>query len=155
MFTPYKRRRRAKEYSDGDSKKPKTENSQDDSHEESSNEVVVPDKEVWPQFVSDDLVIQQPQEQEATQTVHQVENGYSEDTFKKLEDLSSKMLKLSYEFKRTLEEAREVYRQQRREQTIVAQLGSRGEVIEAVGLQPSTDTHNKKVYIFLFFKFFT
>lgn len=112
---------------------------------------MVPDKEVWSQFVSEDLVIQQPQEQESVQTVHQAENGYSDDAFKKLEELSSKMLKLSYEFKRALEEAKEVHRQQRREQTIVAQIGSRGEVIETVGLQPATDSHNKKVPFEVYF----
>lgn len=45
---------------------------------------------------------------------------------------------------RTLEEAKEVSRQQRREQALVAQLGGRGDVIETVGLQPASDTHNKK-----------
>ena len=55
------------------------------------------------------------------------------------------MLKLAYEFRRILEEAKEVSRQQRREQALVAQLGGRGDVIETVGLQPASDTHNKKV----------
>lgn len=59
--------------------------------------------------------------------------------------MSNKMLKLAYEFRRTLEEAKEVNRQQRREQALVAQLGGRGDVIETVGLQPASDTHNKKV----------
>lgn len=59
--------------------------------------------------------------------------------------MSNKMLKLAYEFRRTLEEAKEVSRQQRREQALVAQLGGRGDVIETVGLQPASDTHNKKV----------
>lgn len=59
--------------------------------------------------------------------------------------MSNKMLKLAYEFRRILEEAKEVSRQQRREQALVAQLGGRGDVIETVGLQPASDTHNKKV----------
>lgn len=84
--------------------------------------------------------------------------------------MSNKMLKLAYEFRRILEEAKEVSRQQRREQALVAQLGGRGDVIETVGLQPASDTHNKKVenitriiavincvlfmYIYLLFSFY-
>lgn len=126
------------------SRKHKNDSSRDGSHnEESDGEVVVPDtKEVWSQLVSDDLILHQQQDQEGVQSM-QSENGYSDDMFKKLDDVSSKMLKLSYEFKRALEEAKELCRQ-RRDQTIVT-LGSRGEVIETVGLQPSTDAHNKKV----------
>jgi len=107
----------------------------------------VPDKEVWPQFVSTDgLVVQQPQEQDSVvQTVHQTENGQGDDIFKKLEEMSNKMMKLAYEFRRTLEETKELSRQQRREQALVAQLGGRADVIETVGLQPTSDTHNKKV----------
>ncbi|KAL2715264.1 deformed epidermal autoregulatory factor 1 [Vespula maculifrons] len=150
LFTPYKRRRRARDTSDGEtpSRKHKSENSRDGSNnDESDNEVVVPDKEVWPQFVSTDgLVVQQSQDQDSVvQGVHQTENGQSEDIFKKLDEISNKMLKLAYEFKRTVDEAKEINRQQRREQALVAQLGGRGDVIETVGLQPASDTHNKKV----------
>lgn len=150
LFTPYKRRRRARDTSDGEtpSRKLKSDTSRDGSNnDESDSEVVVPDKEVWPQFVSTDgLVVQQPQDQDTVvQNVHQTENGQSDDIFKKLDEMSNKMLKLAYEFRRTLEEAKEVNRQQRREQALVAQLGGRGDVIETVGLQPASDTHNKKV----------
>ncbi|CAK9796674.1 Deformed epidermal autoregulatory factor 1 [Anthophora plagiata] len=149
LFTPYKRRRRARDVSDGETplRKLKSDNSRDGSNnDESDGEVVVPDKEVWPQFVSTDgLVVQQPQDQDTVvQNVHQTENGQSDDVFKKLDEMSSKMLKLAYEFRRILEEAKEVNRQQRREQALVAQLGGRGDVIETVGLQPASDTHNKK-----------
>lgn len=107
----------------------------------------MPDKEVWPQFVSTDgLVVQQSQEQDSVvQNAHQTENGQGDDMFKKLDELSNKMIKLAYEFRRTLEEAKELNRQQRREQALVAQLGGRTDVIETVGLQPASDTHNKKV----------
>ncbi|CAL7941191.1 unnamed protein product [Xylocopa violacea] len=149
LFTPYKRRRRARDTSDGEtpSRKLKSDNSRDGSNnDESDGEVVVPDKEVWPQFVSTDgLVVQQPQDQDTVvQNVHQTENGQTDDVFKKLDEMSNKMLKLAYEFRRTLDEAKEVNRQQRREQALVAQLGGRGDVIETVGLQPASDTHNKK-----------
>lgn len=105
----------------------------------------MPDKEVWPQFVSSDgLVVQQPQEQDAVvQNVHQTENSQGDDVFKKLEEMSNKMMKLAYEFRRTLEETKELSRQQRREQALVAQLGGRTDVIETVGLQPTSDTHKK------------
>lgn len=94
------------------------------------------------------MVVQQPQDQDTVvQTVHQAENGQNDDVFKKLDEMSNKMLKLAYEFRRTLEEAKEVNRQQRREQALVAQLGGRADVIETVGLQPASDTHNKKVKI--------
>lgn len=108
---------------------------------------MVPDKEVWPQFVSTEgLVVQQPQEQDSVvQDVHQAENGQGDDMFKKFDELSNKMLKLAYEFRRALEEVKELNRQQRREQALVAQLGGRADVIETVGLQPASDTHNKKV----------
>lgn len=91
--------------------------------------------------------MQQPQEQDAVvQNVHQTENGQGDDIFKKLEEMSNKMMKLAYEFRRTLEETKELSRQQRREQALVAQLGGgRTDVIETVGLQPTSDTHNKKV----------
>lgn len=129
-------------------RKHKNDNSRDGSNnDESDNEVVVPDKEVWPQFVSTDgLVVQQPQEQDSVvQNVHQTENGQGDDMFKKFDELSNKMLKLAYEFRRALEEVKELSRQQRREQALVAQLGGRADVIETVGLQPASDTHNKKV----------
>lgn len=149
LFTPYKRRRRARDTSDGEtpSRKLKSDNSRDGSNnDESDGEVVIPDKEVWPQFVSaEGLVVQQPHEDTVVQTVHQTENGQGDDIFKKLEEMSNKMLKLAYEFRRTLDEAKEVSRQQRREQALVAQLGGRGDVIETVGLQPASDSHNKKV----------
>lgn len=150
LFTPYKRRRRTRDPSEGDapSRKHKIENSRDGSNnDESGDEVVVPDKEVWPQFVSTDgLVVQQSQEQDSVvQNTHQTENGQGDDIFKKLDELSNKMIKLAYEFRRTLEEAKELNRQQRREQALVAQLGGRTDVIETVGLQPASDTHNKKV----------
>ncbi|XP_043262406.1 deformed epidermal autoregulatory factor 1 isoform X1 [Colletes gigas] len=149
LFTPYKRRKRARDASDGDtpSRKHKSDNSRDGSNnDESDGEVVVPDKEVWPQFVSaDGLVVQQSQEQDGVvQTVHQTENGQSEDIFKRLTEMSNEILKLVHEFKRTLKEAKEMNRRQRREQALVAQLGGRGDVIETVGLQPASDTHNKK-----------
>lgn len=149
LFTPYKRRRRAREASDGETpiRKHKSDNSRDGSNnDESDNEVVVPDKETWPQFVSaDGLVVQQPQEQETVvQSVHQIENGQNDDVFKKLDEVSNKMLKLAYEFRQTLADAKELSRQQRREQALAAQLNARGDVIETVGLQPASDTHNKK-----------
>lgn len=146
LFTPYKRRRRARETSDSDvpSRKHKSENSRDGSNnDESDSEVVVPDKEVWPQFVSDGLVVQQTQEQDSVQ--NQTENGQGDEMFKKLDDMSNKMLKIAYDFRRALEEVKELNRQQRREQALVAQLGGRADVIEAVGLQPASDAHNKKV----------
>lgn len=107
----------------------------------------MPDKEVWPQFVSaDGLVVQQAQEQDTVvQNAHQSENCQADDVFKKLDEMSSKMTKLAYEFKRILEEAKEMNRQQRRDQALVAQLGGRADVIETVGLQPASDSHNKKV----------
>lgn len=129
-------------------RKHKNENSRDGSNnDESDNEVVVPDKEVWPQFVSTDgLVVQQPQEQDSVvHSVHQTENGQGDDMFKKFDELSAKMLKLAYDFRRALDEVKELNRQQRREQALVAQLGGRTDVIEAVGLQPAPDAHNKKV----------
>ncbi|XP_072747793.1 deformed epidermal autoregulatory factor 1 isoform X1 [Anoplolepis gracilipes] len=150
LFTPYKRRRRTRDPSDGDapSRKHKIENSRDGSNnDESGDEVVVPDKEVWPQFVSTDggLVVQQSQEQDSVvQNTHQTD-GQGDDIFKKMDELSSKMMKLAYEFRRTLEEVKELNRQQRREQALVAQLGGRTDVIETVGLQPASDAHNKKV----------
>ncbi|XP_046735614.1 deformed epidermal autoregulatory factor 1 [Diprion similis] len=149
LFTPYKRRRRARETSDGETpiRKHKSDNSRDGSNnDDSDTEVVVPDKESWSQFVSaDGLVVQQPQEQETVvQSVHQIENGQNEDVFKKLDEMSNKMLKLAYEFRQTLAEAKELSRQQKREQALAAQLNVRGEVIETVGLQPTSDTHNKK-----------
>ncbi|KAI4478572.1 hypothetical protein M0804_011895 [Polistes exclamans] len=149
LFTPYKRRRRARDISDGEIpiRKHKTENSRDGSNnDESDSEVVVPDKEVWPQFVSaDGLVVQQAQDQDTVvQNVHPPETVQTEDLLKKLDEMSNKMLKLAYEFKRTLEDVKEFNRQQRREQTLVAQLGTRGDVIESVGLQPASDAHNKK-----------
>lgn len=151
LFTPYKRRRRTRDASDGDtpSRKHKIDNSRDGSNnDESGDEVVVPDKEVWPQFVSTDggLVVQQSQEQDSVvQNTHQTENGQGDDIFKKLDEMSNKMTKLAYEFRRTLEEVKELNRQQRREQALVAQLGGRTDVIETVGLQPASDAHNKKV----------
>ncbi|XP_015177759.1 PREDICTED: deformed epidermal autoregulatory factor 1 [Polistes dominula] len=149
LFTPYKRRRRARDTSDSEIpiRKHKSENSRDGSNnEESDNEIVVPDKDGWPHFVSTEgLVVQQSQDQDSVvQSVHQTENTQTEDLFKKLDEMSQKMLKLAYEFKRTLEEAKELNRQQRREQALVAQLSARGDVIEPVGLQPTPDTHNKK-----------
>ncbi|KAG5348176.1 DEAF1 factor, partial [Acromyrmex charruanus] len=148
LFTPYKRRKRPKDSSDGEtpSRKHKIENSRDGSNnDDSGDEVVVPDKEVWPQFVSTDgLVVQQPQEQDTVQNAHQTENGQSDEVFKKLDEMSNKMIKLAYEFRRILEEAKELNRQQRREQALVAQLGGRADVIETVGLQPASDSHNKK-----------
>lgn len=96
-------------------------------------------------------MVQQSQDQDSVvQGVHQTENGQSEDIFKKLDEISNKMLKLAYEFKRTVDEAKEINRQQRREQALVAQLGGRGDVIETVGLQPASDTHNKKVTLSVF-----
>lgn len=127
-------------------RKHKTENSRDGSNnDESDNEVVVPDKEVWPQFVSTDgLVVQQPPEQDSVvQNVHQTDNG--DDMFKKFNELSNKMLKLAYEFRRALEEVKELNRQRREQQALVAQLGGRADVIETVSLHPASDSHNKKV----------
>ncbi|KAI4498276.1 hypothetical protein M0802_006762 [Mischocyttarus mexicanus] len=149
LFTPYKRRRRARDNSDSDipTRKHKSDNSRDGSNnDESDNEVVVPDKEVWPQFVSTEgLVVQQTQDQDTVvQSVHQTETIQAEDIFKKLEEMSSRMLKLAYDFRRTIEDAKEFNRQQTREQAIVAHLGGRADVIESVGLQPTTDPHSKK-----------
>lgn len=160
LFTPYKRRRRAREASDGEApiRKHKSDNSRDGSNaEESDTEVVVPDKEGWPQFVSaEGLVVQQPQEQESVvQSVHQIENGQNDnEVFKKLDEMSNKMLKLAYEFRQTLADAKELNRQQRREQAL-AQLNARGDVIETVGLQPASDTHNRKVTTATFYRFIT
>lgn len=151
LFTPYKRRRRAREPSEGEtpSRKHKSDNSRDGSNnEESDAEVGVVEKEVWPQYVSADGIVvhQAPDQDTVIQSVHHAENGQSvDDMFKKLDEVSSKMLKLAYEFRKTLEETKEASRQQRREQALVAQLGTRGEVVETVGLQPSSGTHNKKV----------
>lgn len=158
LFTPYKRRRRTREASDSEtpSRKHKSDNSRDGSNnEESDGEVGAVEKEVWPQYVSaDGIVVHQPSDQDM-QGVHQTENGSTVDEmFKKLDEVSNKILKLSYEFKKTLEEAKEASRQQRREQALVAQLGQRGEVIETVGLQPASGTHNKKVIRFFFQSFF-
>ncbi|XP_070526915.1 deformed epidermal autoregulatory factor 1 isoform X1 [Cardiocondyla obscurior] len=144
LFTPYKRRKRPKDSSDGENpvRKHKIENSRDGSNDDSGDEVVVPDKEVWPQFVSADGLVQQSQEQDGVQNA-QTENGESDDVFKKLDEMSNKMIKLAYEFKRILDEAKELNRQ-RREQALVT-LGERTDVIETVGLQPASDSHNKKV----------
>lgn len=146
LFTPYKRRRRAREHSDGEtpSRKHKSDNSRDGSNNDSDGEVVGPVKEVWSQFVSEDGLVVHQSEQE---TVH-VENGQADDAFRKLDEMSNKMLKIACDFKRTLEEVKELFKQQRREQALVAQLGGRGDVIETVGLQPALDTHNKKVIFF-------
>ncbi|XP_011300576.1 deformed epidermal autoregulatory factor 1 isoform X1 [Fopius arisanus] len=146
LFTPYKRRRRAREISDGEtpSRKIKSDNSRDGSNnDESDNETAVEGKDVWPQFVENLVVHQGAEHDQVIQAVH-TENGQSDDVFKKLDDMSTKMLKLAYEFKRTVEEAKEINRQQRREQALVAQLGGRGDVIETVGLQPAPNSHNKK-----------
>lgn len=128
------------------SRKLKNESSRDGSNNDESGDEVVPEKEVtWPQFVSaDGLVVQQSQEHNSVvHNVHHTDNGL-DDTFKKLEDMSSKLIKLAYEFRRTLEEAKELSRQ-RREQALVAQLGARADVIETVGLQPASNSNNKKV----------
>lgn len=114
----------------------------------------MPDKEVWPQFVSaDGLVVQQPQEQDTVVQNAQTESQ-GDDVFKKLDEMSNKMMKLAYEFRRTLEEAKELNRQQRREQALVAQLGGRGDVIETVGLHPASDSHSKKVKEYITDKIF-
>ncbi|KAK0178777.1 hypothetical protein PV327_007632 [Microctonus hyperodae] len=148
LFTPYKRRRRNRETSDCETppRKLKSDNSRDCSNnEESDNEAGVVEKEVWPQYVSaEGIVVHQASDQETIiQSVHS-ENGQNDDVFKKLDEMSNKMLKLAYEFRRSLEEAKELNRQQRRDQALVAQLGERGDVIEAVGLQPSSNSHNNK-----------
>ncbi|XP_012280581.1 deformed epidermal autoregulatory factor 1 isoform X2 [Orussus abietinus] len=124
LFTPYKRRRRARETSDGETptRKHKSDNSRDGSNNDDSEN----------------------EEQDSVIPSVQTESGQNEEIFKKLDEMSNKMLKLAYEFRRTLEEAKELSRQQRREQALAAQLGARGDVIETVGLQPSSDTHNKK-----------
>ncbi|XP_051160030.1 deformed epidermal autoregulatory factor 1 isoform X2 [Leptopilina boulardi] len=142
LFTPYKRRRRARDHSDSEtpSRKHKSDNSRDGSNNDSDSEVVGPVKEVWSQFVSEDGLVVHQSEQDTVQA----ENGQADDVFRKLDDMSNKMLKIACDFKRTLDEAKELYKQQRREQALVAQLGGRGDVIETVGLQPALDTHNKK-----------
>lgn len=155
LFTPYKRRRRTRETSDSEtpSRKHKNENSRDESNDnESDTEVVIPDKEVaWPQFISTEgLVVTQAPDQEASvnvvQAMHQSENGQSEEQqFRKFDEVSNKLLKIAYEFKRVLEDAKEQSRQQKREQSLVAQLTARGDVIESVALQPTADSHEKKV----------
>lgn len=158
LFTPYKRRRRTRETSDGETpsrKHKNNDNSRDESNDnESDTEVVIPDKEVaWPQFISTDgLVVTQAPDQETAATVvqaiHQSENGQSEEQqFKKFDEVSNKLLKIAYDFKRVLEEAKEQSRQQKREQSLVAQLTARGDVIESVALQPTADSHEKKVRI--------
>ena len=59
---------------------------------------------------------------------------------------------MAYEFKRVIEELKqEDNRQQRRDQNLVAQLDTRTEVIETVGLQPASDSHSKKVHTKCFY----
>ena len=146
----------------------KSENSRDDgsNNEESDSEVGITDKKVWSQYVSADGIVvhqaptDQDQHHQTTtvihQSVHQTDNINAahdteqdhisvDDMFKKLDDVSNKILKLAYEFRKTLEETKEATRQQRREQALVAQLATRGEVIGTVGLQPASGSHNKKV----------
>ncbi|XP_057326200.1 deformed epidermal autoregulatory factor 1 [Microplitis mediator] len=149
LFTPYKRRRRARDISDGEtpSRKIKSDNSRDCSNnEESDNEVGVSEKEIWPQYVSaEGLVVHQAQDQEQVMQAVNVDHEQTDELFKKLDEMSNTMIKLAYDFRRTVEEAKELSRQQRREQALVAQLNStRGDVIEAVGLQPASNSHNKK-----------
>lgn len=157
LFTPYKRRRRARDISDGETpprKIIKSDNSRDCSNnEESDNEVGVSEKEIWPQYVSaEGLVVHQTQDQEQVMQAVNVDHEQTDELFKKLDEMSNTMIKLAYDFRRTVEEAKELSRQQRREQALVAQLNStRGDVIEAVGLQPASNSHNKKVFNLIYF----
>ncbi|KAG8037480.1 hypothetical protein G9C98_005690 [Cotesia typhae] len=141
--------RRARDISDGEtpSRKIKSDNSRDCSNnEESDNDVGVSEKEIWPQYVSaDGLVVHQSQDQEQVLQTVNVDHEQTDELFKKLDDMANTMVKLAYDFRRTVEEAKELSHQQRREQALVAQLNStRGDVIEAVGLQPASNSHNKK-----------
>lgn len=106
------------------------------------------EKEIWPQYVSaDGLVVHQSQDQEQVLQTVNVDHEQTDELFKKLDDMANTMVKLAYDFRRTVEEAKELSHQQRREQALVAQLNStRGDVIEAVGLQPASNSHNKKVF---------
>ncbi|XP_015603337.1 uncharacterized protein LOC107271637 [Cephus cinctus] len=137
------------EVSDGEapSYKYESDNSIDESNNhESDNKVVVPDKDVWPQLVSmDGLVVQQSQQQDTvTQNVHQIENRQN-DIFKKLDEICNKMLELALEFKTTLEEAKELNRQQRREQALATQPGARGGLRETIVCsQPEILTTKRK-----------
>ncbi|RLU15193.1 hypothetical protein DMN91_012187, partial [Ooceraea biroi] len=148
LFTPYKRRRRARDPSvrrTSVAQNQKRQFPDGSNNDESGDEWSCPTRSL-PQFVSTDgLVVQQSQEQDSVVQNVQTENGQGDDIFKKLDEMSSKMIKFAYEFRRTLEEVKELNRQQRREQALVAQLGGgRTDVIETVGLQPASDAHNKK-----------
>lgn len=152
LFTPYKRRRRTRDPisdpidGEGPPRKHKGDNSRDDSNNDDSDSELMPDK--WPTFVAaDDIVVQSDSGPIITAVQSETENGHGESKFQKLDEVSNKLLKLAYEFKKVIDELKaDERKQQRREQSIVAQLGSRTDVIETVGLQPASDSHKKKVY---------
>lgn len=152
LFTPYKRRRRARDTLDGESsRKHLKDNSHDGSNNEDSEGELLGDKNCWSTFVqSDDIIVQQAAESDPIKV--QLENGDIESKYQKLEDVSNKLFKVAHEFKKLVEELKaEESRRKRREnqEIVIGQLNSKAEVIETVGLQPSSDSHTKKVHAYL------
>nr|CAD7415359.1 unnamed protein product [Timema poppensis] len=189
LFTPYKRRRR-KDTSDGEggtSRKLKRSNSKDGSNADDSDGPASNEEQwhnsnggnfVQGQMGSETLVVTTSPNSQVPITAsppHSADIGdyhssACTETFKKLEEMSGKMLKLSYQFRRCLEEAREQcqrelcqMREARDEAVMAARMETqvacsrvfetRGEglpvhvvdPIETVGLQPTSDgTDNKK-----------
>lgn len=148
LFTPYKRRRRTREPIDGEPSIRKIH--KDHSHDGSNNDDSDIDNnekpDIWPQYVTTDgLVVHQSNEhQEIIQNVHTIqENEPTDDTLKKWDEMSKKMLHISYELRRSVEEAIENNRQRKREQLVVNNCNR--DVIDTVGLQPTVNTHTKKV----------
>lgn len=148
LFTPYKRRRRARDTVDGESsRKILKDNSHDGSNNDDSEGELLNDKNCWPTFVqSDDIIVQQATEADSLKS--HLENGDTDSKYQKLEDASNKLLKVAQEFKKLIEELKsEESRQKRRENQniVVSQLNSKPEIIENVGLQPASDSHTRKV----------
>ncbi|XP_058797575.1 deformed epidermal autoregulatory factor 1 [Phymastichus coffea] len=143
LFTPYKRRRRARDPMDGDGpplRKHKTESSRDSHNDDSEAELQ--DKNCWPAFVPADNIVAQQQETDHLMTNVQAENGHIESKFTKLDELSNKLLKIAQDFKKVIEELKaEESRQQKRD---LLNNVNRTDVIDTVGLQPASDTHSKK-----------
>nr|CAD7267219.1 unnamed protein product [Timema shepardi] len=126
LFTPYKRRRR-KDTSDGEggtSRKLKRSNSKDGSNADDSDGPASNEEQwhnsnggnfVQGQMGSETLVVTTSPNSQVPITAsppHSADIGdyhtsACTETFKKLEEMSGKMLKLSYQFRRCLEEARE------------------------------------------------
>lgn len=78
---------------------------------------------------------------------HQQENGLKvESRFHKLDELSAKLLKLANEFKKVVEEYKaEEAKTQPKEPIFLNSAEKNAEVIETVGLQPSSDGNEKRV----------